>query len=100
LEEILCGSDESVISDSSSRCGYIDNEIGVVHVGIIVNQDDNSDEENLVNEEFSWDCMSSYSGDREVFCGDCGCRNGAENVTHIVDCFELLFDKNIIQIII
>jgi hypothetical protein len=67
---------------------------------LVVNQDNSSDEENLVNEEFSWDGMSSYSGDREVFFGDCGCKIGAENVTDIVDCLELLFDKNIIQIII
>jgi hypothetical protein len=73
LEEIICGSDESVssdISNSSSSCGNSDNEIGIAHVGVIVDQDNNSDEENLVSEEFSWDCMSSYSGDREVFCGD------------------------------
>jgi hypothetical protein len=49
-----------------------------------------------VNEEFSGNCMSSYSGDREVLCGDCGHRSGAKNITDI----EFFFYKNIIQIII
>lgn len=70
-----------------------------MHIGVIVNQDNSSDEENLVNGEFSWDCMSSYSGDREVFCGDCGCKIGAENVTDIIDCLNYYLIKTI-QIII
>jgi hypothetical protein len=44
--------------------------------------------------------MNSYSGDREVFCGDCGHKNGTENITGNVDCFQLFFDKNLVEIIV
>jgi len=43
--------------------------------------------------------MGNFTGHREMFSCDFGPRNGAENVSDIVQCFELFFDKEIIQII-
>jgi len=44
--------------------------------------------------------MDNYTGHREVFSCDLGPRNGAENVSDIVQCLELFFDKEIIQQIV
>ena len=44
--------------------------------------------------------MDNYIGHREVFSCDFGPRNGAENVSDIVPCFELFFDKEITQQIV
>jgi len=38
--------------------------------------------------------MHNYSGDVYMFCGDSGLKHGAENITDIVDCFHLFFDKH------
>ena len=43
--------------------------------------------------------MSNYTGHRDVFSYNFGPRNGAENVSDIVQCFELFFDKDIQQIV-
>ena len=40
------------------------------------------------------------AGKRQEFCGECGPRNGTQNVTEILDCFELFFDRNIIDLIV
>jgi len=37
--------------------------------------------------------MDNYTGHRGVFSCDVGTRNGAENITDIVQCFELFFGK-------
>ena len=44
--------------------------------------------------------MDNYTRHREVFSCDFGPKNGAENVSDIVRCFELFFDKEIIQQIV
>jgi len=44
--------------------------------------------------------MDNYTGHRKVFSCDFRPRNGAENVCDIVQCFELFFDKEIIQQIV
>ena len=44
--------------------------------------------------------MDNYKGNKKVFIHDFGSRNGAENVSNIVKCFELFFDKEIIQQIV
>jgi hypothetical protein len=44
--------------------------------------------------------MDNYTGYREVFSCDFGPRNGAENVSDIVECFELFFDKELVQQIV
>jgi len=59
-----------------------------------------SDEEEILHRNFRWETMDNYTGHRETFNCDFGPRNGAENVSDIVQCFELLFDKKIIQQIV
>jgi len=44
--------------------------------------------------------MGNYTGHREVSSCDFGPRNGAENVSDTVQCFELFFDKEIIHQIV
>jgi hypothetical protein len=41
--------------------------------------------------------MYHYSALRAVFTGMCGPQNSAQVVSDIVDTFELLFDKNLVQ---
>jgi len=44
--------------------------------------------------------MDNYTGHRQVFSCDFGPRNGAKNVSDLVQCFELFFDKEILQQIV
>ena len=44
--------------------------------------------------------MDHYTGHREVFSCDFGPRNGAENISDIVQCLSCFFDKEIIQQIV
>jgi len=55
--------------------------------------DDSGDEEEILHGDFRWETMDNYTGHREVFSCDSGARNGAENLSDIVQCFELFFDK-------
>jgi hypothetical protein len=59
---------------------------------------DNSDEEEeILHRDFRWETTDNLTVHREVFSCDFGHINGAENVSDIVQCFELYFDKEIIQ---
>ena len=80
---------ESVISS--------DNDIDDIPVADTIINDDGGEEE-IFHRDFRWEIMDSYKGHREVFSCDFGPRNGAENVSGIVQCFELFFNKGIIQL--
>jgi hypothetical protein len=98
--EIVYGSEES-LNDSSDSVSSSDNEvedIAVVHS--IINDNSDEEEEEILHRNFRWETMDNYTGHREVFSCDFGPRNGAENVSDIVQCFELFFDKQIIQQIV
>jgi len=47
-------------------------------------------------QEFMWETKDNYTGHREVLSCDSGPRLGTENVSDIVECFELFFYKEII----
>ena len=94
--EIVYNSDESLIDSSSDSVSSCDNEIDDIAVADAIINDD-SDEEEILHRDFRWESMDNYTGHREVFSCDFGPRNGAENVSDIVQCFELFFDKEIIQ---
>jgi hypothetical protein len=47
-----------------------------------------------------WETKDNYTGHTEVSNCDSGPRLGGENVRDIVECFELLFYKEIIQQIV
>ena len=93
--EIVYNSDESS-SDSSSS----DNEIDDTAVADAIISDDSGDEGEILHRDFRWETMDNYTGHREVFSCDFEPRNGAENVSDNVQCFELFFDKEIIQQIV
>ena len=44
--------------------------------------------------------MDNYTGHREVFSFDFGPRNGAENASDVVQCFELFLANEIVQQIV
>jgi hypothetical protein len=82
-------SDTSIFSDTS------DNEVDEVAVeDAIINNDSGDEDEICNNYNFIWECTDNYRGKREIFCGECGPRNGAENLKDILDCFQLFFDNN------
>ena len=102
IVEILYNSDDndssSIFSDSGS-----DNEVDDVAVVDAIVNDDSGDEDAPVIElqtNFIWEDMNNYHGRREIFTGECGPRNIAENIIDIVDSFELFFDKEIIHLIV
>ncbi|XP_023724900.1 piggyBac transposable element-derived protein 4-like [Cryptotermes secundus] len=56
-----------------------------------------SDEDNSANQEFVWEDMQNYRGQREHFTGSVGAQGPAKDVTEIVDVFELFFNKELIE---
>ena len=98
--EIVYKSDESFSDSSNDRGSSSDNEIDDVALADAVINDDSVDEEEMLHQDLVWEAMDNYTGHREVFSCDFGHRNGAENVSDIVECLELFFDKEIIQQIV
>jgi len=87
-------SDESLSDSSSDSVSSSDNEIDDIAVADAIISDDNGDEEEILHQDFRWETMDNYTGHRGVFSCDFGPRNGAENVSDVVQCFELLLTKN------
>ena len=88
--EIVYNLDES-FSDSSSDSGSsTDIETDDIAVADAIISDDNGEEEEILHQDFRWETMDNYTGHREVFSCDYGPRNGAENLSDIVQCFEFL----------
>jgi len=80
-------SDESFIDSSSDSVSSSDNEIDDTAVTDAIINDDSGDEEEILHRDFRWETMDNYTGQREVFSCDFGPKNGAENVSDIVQCF-------------
>ena len=59
-----------------------------------------SDENDSVNQEYVWEHMENYRGQREHFTCSVGAQGPAKDVTEIVDVFELFFDKELIETIV
>jgi len=95
--EIVYNSHKSLSDSSSDSVSSSNNEIDDIAVADAIINDDSGDEEEIVHRDFRWETMDNYTGHREVFSCDFGPRNGAENVSDIVQCFELFFDKEIIH---
>jgi len=93
-------SSRSFSDSSSDSVSSSDNEIDDVAVADAIINDDSDGEEEILHRDFWWETMDNYTGHREVFNCDFGPRNGAQNVSDIVQCFELFFDKEIIQQIV
>ena len=89
--EIVYNSDKSLSDSSSDSVSSSDNEIDDIAVADAIINDDSGDEEKILHWDFRWETMDNYTGHREVFSCDFGPRNGAENVSDIIQCFELFF---------
>jgi len=98
--EIVYDLDESFVDSNSESVSSSDNETDDIPVADAIINDDSGDEEEIFHLDFRWETMDNYTGHREVFSCDFGPRNGAENISDIVECFELFFDKEIIQQIV
>ena len=83
----MYNSDESFIDSSSDSVSSSDNEIDDTAVTDAIINDDSGDEEEILHRDFRWETMDNYTGQREVFSCDFGPKNGAENVSDIVQCF-------------
>jgi hypothetical protein len=82
-------------SDKSFSVSSSDNDSDDITLADVIINDDRGDEEHILHRDFRWETTDNYRGQREVFSCDFGCRNGAENVSGIVGCFELFSDKEI-----
>ena len=85
--EIVYNSDESFTDNSSDSVSSNNNETDDTAVADAIINDDSGDEE-ILHRDFRWETMDNYTGHREVFNCDFGPRNGAENLSDIVRCFE------------
>jgi len=84
--------DEGFIDSNIDSVSSSDNEIDDIPVtDKIINDDESGDEVEIFHRNFIWETMDNYTGNREVFSCDFGARNGTENVSGIVQCFELFF---------
>ncbi|PNF32813.1 hypothetical protein B7P43_G04498 [Cryptotermes secundus] len=59
-----------------------------------------SDEDDSANQEFVWEDMENYRGQREHFTGSVGPQGPGKDVTEIVDVLKLFFDKELIETIV
>ncbi|PNF24933.1 hypothetical protein B7P43_G09365 [Cryptotermes secundus] len=59
-----------------------------------------SDEDDSANQEFVWEDMQNYRGQREHFTGSVGAQGPSKDLTEIVDVFKLFFDKELIETIV
>ena len=91
--EIVYNSHKSLSDSSSDSVSSSNNEIDDIAVADAIINDDSGDEEEIVHRDFRWETMDNYTGHREVFSCDFGPRNGAENVSHVVQCFEFFLTK-------
>ena len=53
-----------------------------------------------VSDQFVWEDMKNYKGQREVFCGEHGPQGEARNSLNIISLFKLFFDLELISIIV
>jgi hypothetical protein len=70
----------------------------VVVIDTLVNGDDNYNEAVAASaENFAWENMSNYTGQREQFIGEFGPQGAAKEVQGIVESFELFFNRESVQ---
>jgi hypothetical protein len=60
--------------------------------------DDDSDDD--IIQDFVWEDMDNYKGQRENFTGSVGPQGAAKEVTEIVDVFELFFNSEVVGTIV
>jgi hypothetical protein len=98
--EIVYKSDECFSDSSNNSISSSDNETDETAVAdAVINDDSDDDDEEILHQEFIWETKDNYTGHREAFNCDSGSRLGTENVSEIVECFELFFYKETLQIV-
>jgi hypothetical protein len=78
---------------------YSDNELddhALLHV--VVN--DGSDEDYNITQDFVWENMENYKGQRENFTGSVGPQEAAKHFTEIVDVLEVFFSRELTDTIV
>jgi hypothetical protein len=84
VQECLLGSkSEESLSDSKFDS---ENELDDYALPDVV-VDDDSDEDDII-QDFVWEDMNNYKGQRENFIGSVGPHGAAKEVTEIVNCFS------------
>jgi hypothetical protein len=86
-------SGESFSDSSNDSISSSDYETDEAAVADAVTNDDSVDDEEILDQEFIWETKDNHTGHREVFSCDSGPRFGTENVSDIVEFFELFLYK-------
>ena len=100
VRETVYKSDASFRNRSNNSVRSSDNKTDDAAVADAVINDNSGDEEETLHQDCMWETMDNYRGPRELYNCDSGPRNGAENISDIVEHFELFFDKEIIEEIV
>jgi hypothetical protein len=90
LECLLQSDSEQSLSDSDSD---IENELEVRALLDTVENDGSKEDDDSTTQDFVWQNMENYRGQRENFMGSVGAQGAAKHVTDIEDVFELFFNK-------
>jgi len=91
--EIVYNSGESLSDSSSDSVSSSDNETDNTALADAIINDDSGDEEEIFHQDFRWETMDNYTGHREMFSCNFGPRNGAENVSDIVQVLSCFLTK-------
>jgi hypothetical protein len=101
LLEIMYKSGESFSDISNGSVSSSDNETDDTAVAdAVINDESDDDDDEISHQEFMWETKDNYTGHTDIFKRDSGSRLGTESVSDTVECFELLFYKEIIQKIV
>ena len=100
IPETVYKSDGSSSDSSNDSINSSNNESDDTALASAVINDNSEDQEEILHQNFMWETMDNYTGHRKVFSCDSGPSLGTENVSDIVESFELIFDKEIIQQIV
>jgi uncharacterized membrane protein len=49
---------------------------------------------------FTWEDMTNYIEQREIFCDNCGPQNEAQNESHCAKVFKMFFDEELVELIV
>jgi hypothetical protein len=96
VKECLLGSEsEESLSDSEFDSENELDDCALLDVVVYYN----SDEDDII-QNFVWEDMNNYKGQRENFTGIVGPQGVAKEVTDIVDVFELFFNSELVDTIV
>jgi hypothetical protein len=99
---VLCGDELGEylhVSESEENLSDLefdtDNELDDCALFDVVNGD--SDKDDDIIQDFVWEDMNNYKGQRQNFMGSVGPQGAAKQVTEIVDFFQLFFNREFID---